>query len=360
MARGRATSADVARIAGVSRTTVSVVLTDRQDIHISPATRRRVLDAAERLDYHAHAPARQLAAGASMTIGLVLRQSSEQVAGDALLGETLRGVTAAARAAGYRVLVEALPPGTGGYDEIVRSRQTDGIIVSGPRADDAALSDLVRDDFPVILQGSLPRLKVPSVDVDNRAGARAAVELLVRQGHRAIGCITNAPLAYTAALERLTGYREALEASSIPFDRERVVEADFDAASGYRAMLALIDQSPDCSAVFVASDVVAFGAMGALRDRGRRVPAEVSIIAFDDIPLAAYFDPPLTTVHIPAFELGQAAGEALLDRVVGRPVAARTLLPTELIVRASAAPPPGTARAGGPTTGHRTEGRAAE
>jgi DNA-binding LacI/PurR family transcriptional regulator len=352
MARDRATSADVAKLAGVSRTTVSVVLTDRRDIHISPATRRRVFDAAERLDYHAHAPARQLAAGASLTIGLVIRQSSEQVAGDALLGETLRGVTAAARAGGYRVLVEALAPGAGGYEEIVRSRQTDGIIVSAPRADDAALNDLVRDDFPVILQGSLPGLRVPSVDVDNRAGAKAAVELLVHQGHRAIGCITNAPLAYTAALERLTGYREALEASGIPFDRDRVVEAEFDAASGYRAMGALVDRSPDCSAVFVASDVVAFGAMAALRDRGRRLPGDVSIIAFDDIPLAAYFDPPLTTVRIPAFELGQAAGEALLDRIVGRPVAARTLLPTELVVRASAAPPPGTARAVVYATGH--------
>jgi len=351
MARGRATSADVAKLAGVSRTTVSVVLTDRQDIHISPATRRRVFDAAERLDYHAHAPARQLAAGASLTIGLVLRQSSEQVAGDALLGETLRGVTAAARAGGYRVLVEALPPGTGGYEEIVRSRQTDGIIVSGPRADDAALSNLARDDFPVILQGWLPRLNLPSVDVDNRAGARAAVELLVRQGHRTISCITNAPLAYTAALERLSGYREALEASSIPFDPDRVVEAEFDAASGYRAMRTLLDRSPDCTAVFVASDVVAFGAMGALRDGSRRVPEDVSVIAFDDIPLAAYFDPPLTTVRIPAFELGQAAGQALLDRVVGRPVAARTLLPTELVVRASAAPPPVTARAVGSSTG---------
>jgi DNA-binding LacI/PurR family transcriptional regulator len=351
MARGRATSADVAKLAGVSRTTVSVVLTDRQDIHISPATRRRVFDAAERLDYHAHAPARQLAAGTSLTIGLVLRQSSEQVAGDALLGETLRGVTAAARAGGYRVLVEALPPGTGGYEEIVRSRQTDGIIVSGPRADDVALSNLARDDFPVILQGWLPRLNLPSVDVDNRAGARAAVELLVRQGHRSIGCITNAPLAYTAALERLSGYREALEASSIPFDPDRVVEAEFDAASGYRAMRTLLDRSPGCTAVFVASDVVAFGAMGALRDGSRRVPEDVSVVAFDDIPLAAYFDPPLTTVRIPAFELGQAAGQALLDRVVGRPVAARTLLPTELVVRASAAPPPVTARAVGSPTG---------
>ena len=352
MTHGRATSADVARLAGVSRTTVSVVLTERQDIHISPATRQRVFDAAEHLDYHPHSPARQLAAGTSLMIGLVLRQSSEQVAGDALLGETLRGVTAAARAAGYRVLVEALPPGNGTYAEIVRSRRTDGLIVSGPRADDGALADLVRDDFPIILQGSLPELDVPSVDVDNRAGARAAVELLVRQGHRRIGCITNAPLAYTAAAERLTGYREALEAAGFDYDPDRVVEAVFDAASGHRAMQLLLGRVPDCSAVFVASDVVAFGAIGALRATGRRVPSDISIIAFDDIPLAAYFDPPLTTVRIPAFELGQVAGEALLDRVIGRPVAARTLLPTKLIVRASAAPPPGTARAVGSLNGH--------
>ena len=173
----------------------------------------------------------------------------------------------------------------------------------------------------------------------------------MRQGHRRIGCITNAPLAYTAAAERLTGYREALEAAGFDYDPDRVVEAVFDAASGHRAMQLLLGRVPDCSAVFVASDVVAFGAIGALRATGRRVPSDISIIAFDDIPLAAYFDPPLTTVRIPAFELGQVAGEALLDRVIGRPVAARTLLPTKLIVRASAAPPPGTARAVGSLNG---------
>ena len=91
-------------------------------------------------------------------------------------------------------------------------------------------------------------------------------------------------------------------------------------------------------AVFVASDVVAFGAIGALREAGLRVPGHVSVVGFDDIPLAAYFDPPLTTVRLPAFELGQAAGRALLDRIADRAVPARTLLPTELIVRASTAP----------------------
>ena len=117
--------------------------------------------------------------------------------------------------------------------------------------------------------------------------------------------------------------------------------AEFDAPSGHAAMARLLERAA-FDAVFVASDVVALGAIGALRDAGRRVPDDVSVVGFDDIPLAAYFDPPLTTVRLPASELGQAAGRALLERIAD-PTAApsRTLLPTELIVRASTAPPSG-------------------
>lgn len=341
----RPTSADVAALAGVSRTTVSFVLNERRDVAISGPTRRRVLDAAKRLGYHPHASARQLAGGRSRTMGLVLRQSAQQVAGDALLAETLRGIAAAARAADHRVLIEPLAPTNGGYDELLRSSRTDGVIVSGPRIDDPALSRLVADGFPIVLQGSLPGLASPSVDVDNAAGARLAVEHLIELGHRRIGAITNAPLAYTAASERLEGYRAALRSAGMDFDERLVVEAEFDAASGHRAMTSLLERAP-VTAVFVASDVVALGAFAALHEAGLRCPDDVSIVGFDDIPLAAFFDPPLTTVRIPAHDLGLAAGSALLDRIAGRPVPARTLLPTELVVRSSTAPP-----------GRRTEGR---
>jgi LacI family transcriptional regulator len=338
MKPSRPTSADVAALAGVSRTTVSFVLNDRPDVAISPSTRGRVIDAARRLGYHPHASARQLAGGKSHTLGLVLRQTPEHVAGDALLAETLRGLAEAARAVDYRVIVEPLAPGNGSYDELLRSRQTDGVVISGPRVDDPALPRLVADGFPIVLQGSLAGLDSPSVDVDNVAGARLATEHLIELGHRMIGYITNAPLAYTAAAERLVGYRAAHRSAGLPLDDRLVVEAEFDASSGHRAMATLLASGP-VSAVFIASDVVALGAFAALHEAGLRCPDDVSVVGFDDIPLAAYFDPPLTTVRIPAHDLGLAAGSALLDRIAGRPVPARTLLPTELVVRSSTAPP---------------------
>jgi LacI family transcriptional regulator len=327
----------VAARAGVSRTTVSFVLNYRTDIQISDGTRQRVFRAASELGYHPHAPARQLAGGRSHILGLVLRQSAEQVAGDATLAETLRGLASAARAAGSRVMVEPLAP-EGTYDRLLRSQHADGLIVSGPRLDDPSLAELVTDGFPLVLQGSLPGLAVPSVDVDNVAGARGAVEHLLSLGHRRIACVTNARLTYTSARERLDGYREALAAAGVPFEQALVAEGAFDAASGANATAELLRRT-SFTAMFVASDVLTLGAFAALREANRRVPDDISIVGFDDIPLAAYFDPPLTTVRLPAFELGQAAGRALLDRIADRAVPQRTLLPTELIVRGSTAPP---------------------
>jgi DNA-binding LacI/PurR family transcriptional regulator len=191
----------------------------------------------------------------------------------------------------------------------------------------------------VVVQGFLPQVDAPSIDIDNRAGARKAVEFLIGLGHRRIAYISNAPLAYTSAAERLEGYRDALEGAGIPYDADLVIEGAFDPASGHAAMETLMRRATGCQAVFVASDVVALGAIGALRSAGLRIPRDVSVVGFDDIPLAAHFDPPLTTVRLPAYDLGHAAGQALVDRVAGRPVPSRTLLPTELIVRSSTAPP---------------------
>jgi DNA-binding LacI/PurR family transcriptional regulator len=336
--RKRPTSADVAIEAGVSRTTVSFVLNGRTDVKIPDETRRRVLQAAEDIGYHPHAPARQLAGGRSHILALVMRQTPEQIASDAVLAETLRGLAAAARTRGFRVMVEPLanegPHAS--YAGLLRSQHADGLVISGPRTDDPQLDALVRDGFPIVLQGARRDLDVASIDIDNVAGARGAVEHLIALGHRRIACITNAPLVYTAAQERLDGYRAALAAAGIAEDPALIATGDFDAQSGHAAMVALL-ATTTFDAVFVASDVVALGAISALRDAGRRIPDDVSVVGFDDIPLAVYFDPPLTTVRLPAFELGQAAGQALLDRIADRSAPDRTLLPTELIVRASTA-----------------------
>lgn len=334
----RATSKDVARLAGVSRTTVSFVLNGRRDVLISEATRRRVEAAAVELGYHAHEPARQLAGGSSRTLGLVLCQAPEQVAVDALLAEVLRGLATVARGAAFRVLVETVAPGPGSYVGLLHSRQVDGLVVSGPRADDLVLCDPRSAALPIVLQGTLPAAVVPSVDVDNGASAQVAVEHLIALGHQRIACITNAPLAYTAAADRVAGYRAAMRAAGLALDPALIAEGDFDAASGHRAMAQLLARGGDLTAVFVASDTVAVGAISALRQAGLDVPRDVSVVGFDDVPLAAFFDPPLTTIHLPAFELGATAGQVLVDRVRGGQVPTATTLATTLVVRASTAP----------------------
>ena len=337
----RPTSADVAAEAGVSRTTVSLVLNEAPGVSISESTRSRVREVAGRLGYQPHHSARGLAAGKSHTLGLVLRQTPEQVASDAFLPQTLRGVVTAARSSRYRVLVEPIAPGHDRYVDLVRSGRTDGLLISGPRIDDDDdLAQISSEGFPIVIQGSLPGTSTPSVDIDNVASARLAVEHLVALGHRRVACITNAPLAYTAARDRLEGYHAALRRAGFEAPDELVVEGAFDAPSGRLAMNLLLGRRPP-SAVFVASDIVALGAIAAINDAGFRVPEDISVIGFDDVPLAAYFDPPLTTIRLPAFELGLAAGRALLDRIAGRDVPARTLLSTELIVRASTGAPAG-------------------
>ncbi|MFL5779289.1 MAG: LacI family DNA-binding transcriptional regulator [Chloroflexota bacterium] len=333
----RPTSADVAALAGVSRTTVSFVLNGR-DVTISPATRERVLDAARQLGSHPSSPARQLARGRTNTIALMLRRTPEEVAGDAFLPELLRGLTIAARNAGYQVIVETVEPSSGRYEEVIRAHRADGLVVSGPRSGDPELARLVREGVPLVVQGWVPDLEVASVDVDNRVGALRAVEHLIALGHQRIGCITNAPRDFTSASERLAGYHAALREARVEAGPEWVVEGSFDAASGRKAMARLLAQV-DPTAVFVASDTVAVGAMSALREAGQKVPSAMSVVGFDDIPLAAHLDPPLTTVRLPGFELGQTVARVLLDRIGGPSVPTRTLLPTELIVRASTGPP---------------------
>lgn len=334
----RPKSKDVAALAGVSTTTVSFVLNERAGASISQETRKRVLAAAAELDYQPHASARGLAGGRSHTIGFVVRQSPEQVAEDALLAETLRGLSLAARAARYRVLVEPLGARDGTYGDLIRSRGTDGLVVSGPRIDDKELGALAAAGAPVIIQGSLPGVSIPSVDVDNVAAAHVATRHLLDLGHRVIGCVTNAPYDYSAARERRDGYVQALESAGVAVDEGLIVQANFDAASGRHAMADLLARRA-LTAVFVASDVVAFGAMAAIREAGLRVPDDISVVGFDDIPLAAYFDPPLTTIRLPAHDLGRAAGIALLDHINGRTVETRTVLPTTLVIRSSTGNP---------------------
>lgn len=337
MTKKRITSFDVAEKSGVSRTTVSLVLNNISDIRISPETRQRVLDVARELGYHPDSAGRKLASGRSNTIGLVLRQSREQVFADSLLPKVAMGVNQAAEESGFQVLLKALEPeNVDGYVRLIQENHVDGIIISGPQQDDLEIVNLYREGFPIVLMGQLPGSNLPVVDIDAISGSKIAVKHLIDNGHTNIGMITNASLKYTSAQQRYTGYLKALEEAGIAQDPHLLLEGNYTPNSGYLAMKRLLEKKPLVTAVFIASDVVAKGAMQAIKEANLRIPEDVSVVGFDDIPLADFFDPPLTTVRIPSYQLGWVAGNNLIQLVKGNKLEQnQVFLDSELIIRNS-------------------------
>lgn len=338
MAQKRVTSKDVAKLAGVSRTTVSFVLNNVESIQISPETRQKVLQAAIELGYVPDAAAQSLASGRSKIIGLVLNRSPRHFATDAYITQVLNVLVTEARKHGMRLLLEIVednhPKET--YLDLAISKRIDGIIFSGPRFDDLALQTLFDSGFPTVVMGKLPATQFPYVDIDNRAAAHQAAAHLFKLGHTAVACITNAALSYTAAAERVQGYRDALEEFGLPFDPALVRYGDFDPESGYVQMGQLLEQRPLPTAVFAASDVVAMGAIAAIKEHGLRVPDDIAVVGFDDVPLARYLDPPLTTIHLPTARMAQLASDIVSDLIQKKaPPEPFILLDTELVVRRS-------------------------
>lgn len=334
----RVTSQEVAQLAGVSRTTVSLVLNNVPGVQISEETRQRVLEAAKTLGYVPNAAARALVSRRSHIIGLVLTRDYHHIASDAFLNQILDGLISSVHQNDMRLLIDIVETRhqKKAYLELIRAKRIDGIILSGPRFDDEALMELEKDGFPTVLMGQLPGSNFHSVDVDNRAAAFQAVTHLIDHGHRRIACITNASLNYTAAADRLIGYRQALAAAGVPYDESLIRYGDFDPRSGYVQMKSLLEQNGAFTAAFVASDVVALGAMAAIRQAGRKIPEDIALVSFDDVPLARYLDPPLTTVRLPASELACKAFEVLISLIQGKPpVAKQVLLETNLIERVS-------------------------
>lgn len=357
--RPKVTSHTVALRAGVSRTTVSFVLNDRA-AGIPEETRARVLRAAAELGYVPSAAARTLASGQTRTLGMVVCHARHLLT-DAFLPQAVYGLTQVAKGRGYRVLVEPLEDvrAPHAYQELVRAKQIDGLLVLNPRADDRRLPELIDEGFPVVTIGRPPGGHGASLDVDNVAAAHAATQHLLSLGHRRVAHMGYGSPRFTTVAERLSGYRAALEEAGAPVDDGLVCFANYSADSGAAAMRDLLARGgtrpPGFTALFCGNDTVAIGAMSALREAGVRVPDDVAVVGFDDVPMAAHAAPPLTTIRSPLLPMAVAAAHLLVDLVEGREVAeVSTQLATELVVRSSCG-----ARATGVATAPvRTEDRA--
>lgn len=334
----RPTSFEVAKLAGVSRTTVSFVLNNNNKMSISAATKQRVLEAARELGYVPDVAGRNLASGRTRTLGLFICHA-EHLRVDAFIPQALYGIHQVSREHGFRVIVEAVedPRRPDAYADLVRAKQVDGLVVLNPRKDDKQLQALILEDYPLVILGASELAQASTISThDNSAAARQATGHLLSLGHTRVAHITYGDLEYQGVDERFQGYRQALEAAGLPFDPALVREGDFSAESGFAAMTSLLEAGKSFSALFASNDTVALGAMAALRARGLRIPEDVAVVGYDDIPLAPYAAPPLTTVRSPALEHGRLAAEMLIQLIHGEPVdRANVTLDMKLIVRSS-------------------------
>ena len=337
MGNKRVTSQDVADLAGVSRTTVSFVLNNVKGMNISSETRQKVLEAAESLSYIPDASAQALASRRTKAIGLVMTRSPHHIATDAFLPQIIGGLMDVVKERKLRLLIESVEVEhqDRAYLELARAKHIDGMILLTPRIDDAGLKKLEQVDIPTVLMGEIAGTNLYSVDVDNRLAAHKAVDYLIELGHTRIACITNAPKNFTSGFDRMLGYKDALLSAGLSFDERLIRYGDFDPQSGHKQMKSLLSGRL-FTAVFVASDNVAIGAKAALREAGLRVPEDISMIGFDDIPWAQFSDPPLTTVRLPAQKLARTACVVLMDLLQGKePPTRQQILDTELVIRKS-------------------------
>lgn len=321
MTRSRVTSHDVARAAGVSRTTVSIVLNKSDSAVIGEDTRRRVEAAAADLGYRPNSVARMLKSGVTETVGLVVTESRSLTV-DGFIPLLFNGVGSALRRKGYHLLLETLSrtSGKNPYTDLVESRRIDGLLLLSPRSDDRALADLIESGFPIVLLGSIGHPMEVSVDTPSTEGLRAAVDHVVGLGHRRIGTVPFSPPGFAAADIRVAELSRFLANHGIRLDEEAVVAGDFSAESGFKAALELIARRPDTTAIFAGNDTIALGVIGALAKLGLAVPQDVSVVGFDDLPFAGFVAPPLTTVRVDALHQGRCAAEALMQRLKGKPV----------------------------------------
>jgi LacI family transcriptional regulator len=340
-ALSRLTIEEIAELADVSRSTVSRVLNNHPSVR--PAVRARVQQVIAEQRYTPRAAARSLASRRTDAVGLLIPRSAAAIFADPFFPHVIQGITETSSKRGFFLMLSMVTAEREQdfYERVVAGHHVDGLIMLSSDIDDPILPLLIRDATPLVLVGRHPYLPdVCSADVDNQGGAVLAVRHLIELGHRRIATITG-PLYMAAAMDRRDGYKQALAEAAMPVRPERIVESDFTQGGGYRAMQKLLNLDQPPTAVFVASDPMAAGALRAVHEAGLRVPEDVAVASFDDLPLASMLTPTLTTVHQPLYELGAAAADLLLNRLdlSSEQPPSHTRLTTHLVVRQSSGPP---------------------
>ncbi len=339
----RATLRDVARRAGVHPATASRALNDDTRGLVNEETAERVRLAAEELDYRPNPIARGLKTNRSYTIGVLIPDLTNP-----LFPPILRGIEDRLEEAGYTPLIANTDndPERERIDwQAMRARQVDGLIAATAHRDHRLLDEIVEHAMPLVLVNRRAHdVPIPVATADDRAGIELAVKHLVELGHTRIGHIAG-PLAFSTGYDRYEGFLDAMRAAGLEPDRNLVVVSDaFTESDGAAACRELLDADGQMTAIAAANDLIALGCYDVLAERGIGCPDGLSIVGFNDMPFAGRFQPPLTTIRIPHYELGAAAAELMLEHLQGGAAEGRSvLLEPALVVRRSTAPPPAAA-----------------
>ncbi len=332
---------DIAERVGKSVPTVSRALGDFADI--SPETRAEVQRVAREMGYEPSATARNLKSQRTNTVTLVMSPATNLRFSDPFFGEFLTGVVEYATQHGFDLSLAADLDGDelSTYLQHIRSRRTDGFIVMRTRRHDERIDLLREQQVPFVAFGRVAgHNDFHYVDEDGAGGIRQVVDHLVDLGHSRIAFIAE-PTALTKSYNRLQGYKSGLNAHEIAYDPTLIVEANFRQTSGRQSAKQLLDLPDPPTAIIAANDLLALGAMSEAQARGLEVGNDVSITGFDDIMLAEYVHPPLTTVHQPARELGTMVVRMLLQLIQKEPVPkSQVVINPKLVVRQSTGPAP--------------------
>ncbi|HEU0242444.1 MAG TPA: LacI family DNA-binding transcriptional regulator [Candidatus Limnocylindrales bacterium] len=335
--QGGATLEAVARVAGVSRATVSRVVNESP--RVSPDVRLAVEAAIRQLGYTPNRAARTLVTRRSDSIAVVITEPTGRLFSDPFFPRLVRGVSGALAARDLQlVLLMPEPAEEARTIRYLTGGHVDGALLVSLHGNDPIPSALADRGVPLVFVGRPPHAsEVSYVDVDNRQGGRRATTHLLEGGARRVATVAGPP-DMAAGVDRLEGYRDAIRADGGQPEEALIARGDFTYEGGAAAMERLLETAPDLDAVFVASDLMAAGAIGVLLARGRRVPEDVALVGYDDSPIAAATRPPLTSVRQPIEEMGREAVHLLLDAIerAGRPPR-RVVLATELMLRASSA-----------------------
>jgi LacI family transcriptional regulator len=319
---------EIARAAGVSPSTVSRILNG--SARVLPAKQQAVEEAIAKFNYRPNVLARSLASGRTETIGVLTQAVSSP-----FYAEWLRGIEEALYEPGFTPIFVSsrwnVEDEKARLDEFV-ARRVDGIILLHAQLDEPTLVNYSRYAPMLVLGRSVQNgATLAGLPIDNLKGARDATRHLIEQGHREIAFISG-PSSHEDAIERLDGYRIALEEAGIAFDADLVEEGDYLETGGLAAMERLLTRRPSFSAVFCANDQTAYGARLAMFRRGVRVPEDVSLVGFDDLPTSSYMTPPLTTVRQPTYEIGRLAAQGILQ-MIRKQAIALSPIPLTLVTR---------------------------